>query len=133
MIILLKVRIIIRVLLLCAPISKDWAEMRAEFAEMKARWENEKTTISRLQKLREEIEQTNGEIADAERTHDLNKAAELKYGKLPALKKELEDAGYTNMKEFILIYLYLIYPIYSIWFTSHGSFFTISLLSFTLA
>lgn len=66
--------------------------MRSEFNEMKARWENEKVTISRLQKLREDIEQTNADIANAERVHDLNKAAELKYGKLPALKKELEEA-----------------------------------------
>ena len=75
-----------------AEIQKELAEMRAEFNEMKARWENEKTAISRLQKLREDIEQTNADIANAERNYDLNKAAELKYGKLPALKKELEEA-----------------------------------------
>ena len=73
-------------------VQKELSEMRAEFNEMKARWENEKVTISRLQKLREDIEQTNADIANAERVHDLNKAAELKYGKLPALKKELEEA-----------------------------------------
>lgn len=73
-------------------VRKELSEMRAEFDEMKARWENEKVTISRLQKLREDIEQTNADIANAERVHDLNKAAELKYGKLPALKKELEEA-----------------------------------------
>ena len=82
-----------------AEIQRELAEMRAEFAEMKARWENEKTTISRLQKLREDIEQTNGEIAAAERTHDLNKAAELKYGKLPTLKKELEEAEAAAEKQ----------------------------------
>ncbi|MBQ3161971.1 MAG: ATP-dependent chaperone ClpB [Oscillospiraceae bacterium] len=82
-----------------AEIQRELAEMRAEFAEMKARWENEKTTISRLQKLREEIEKTNAEIADAERTHDLNKAAELKYGKLPTLKKELEEAEAAAEKQ----------------------------------
>ena len=82
-----------------AEIQRELAEMRAEFAEMKARWENEKTTISRLQKLREDIEQTNGEIAAAERTHDLNKAAELKYGKLPTLKKELEAAEAAAEKQ----------------------------------
>ena len=59
---------------------------------MKTRWENEKNSISRLQKLREDIEHTNADIAKAERSYDLNKAAELKYGKLPALKKELEEA-----------------------------------------
>lgn len=73
-------------------VRKELSEMRAEFDEMKARWENEKVTISRLQKLREDIEQTNADIANAERVHDLNKAAELKYGKLPSLKKELEEA-----------------------------------------
>ena len=82
-----------------AEIQRELADMRAEFAEMKARWENEKTTISRLQKLREDIEQTNGEIAAAERTHDLNKAAELKYGKLPTLKKELEEAEAAAEKQ----------------------------------
>ena len=82
-----------------AEIQRELAEMRAEFAEMKARWENEKTTISRLQKLREDIEQTNGEIAAAERNHDLNKAAELKYGKLPTLKKELEEAEAAAEKQ----------------------------------
>ena len=66
--------------------------MRAEFAEMKARWENEKNNIRTLQTLREQIEATNGEIATAERNYDLNKAAELKYGKLPELKKQLEAA-----------------------------------------
>ena len=75
-----------------AEVQKELSEMREEFSGMKARWENEKTTISRLQKLREDIEQTNADIAEAERTYDLNKAAELKYGKLPALKKELEEA-----------------------------------------
>ncbi|MCM1024558.1 MAG: ATP-dependent chaperone ClpB [Prevotella sp.] len=75
-----------------AEIQRELSEMRAEFSEMKARWENEKTSITRLQKLREDIEQTNADIAAAERSYDLNKAAELKYGRLPALKKELEEA-----------------------------------------
>ncbi|MBP0964525.1 MAG: ATP-dependent chaperone ClpB [Oscillospiraceae bacterium] len=73
-------------------IQKELAEMRAEFAEMKARWENEKASIGKVQKLREEIERINGEIAAAERSYDLNKAAELKYGKLPSLQKELDEA-----------------------------------------
>ena len=75
-----------------AAVQKELSDMREEFKQMKARWENEKTTIARLQKLREDIEQTNADIAEAERTYDLNKAAELKYGKLPALKKELDEA-----------------------------------------
>ncbi len=75
-----------------AEIQKELSEMRDQFSEMKARWENEKTSITRLQKLREDIEQTNADISAAERNYDLNKAAELKYGKLPALKKELDEA-----------------------------------------
>ena len=70
-------------------IQKELADMRAQFKEMKARWENEKQAIGKVQKLREEIEQVNAEIEKAERSYDLNKAAEYKYGKLPALQKEL--------------------------------------------
>lgn len=75
-----------------AEVRKELSELRDEFNSMKTRWENEKNSISRLQKLREDIEHTNADIATAERSYDLNKAAELKYGKLPALKKELEEA-----------------------------------------
>lgn len=73
-----------------ADIQKDLAEMREEYNAMKARWENEKSAITSVQKLREELEQVNGEIAKAEREYDLNKAAELKYGRLPDLQKKLE-------------------------------------------
>lgn len=73
-----------------ADIQKELADMRAEFKEMKAKWENEKQSIGKVQKLREQIEQTNAEIERAERSYDLNKAAELKYGKMPELQKELE-------------------------------------------
>lgn len=72
-------------------VQKELSEMREQFNAMKAKWENEKTAISKVQKLREELEQVNAEIEKAERTYDLNKAAELKYGRLPALKKQLED------------------------------------------
>ena len=71
---------------------KELADLRAEFDEMKAKWDSEKTVITRLQTLREEIEDTNAEIAAAERNYDLSKAAELKYGKLPQLQKELAEA-----------------------------------------
>ena len=70
-------------------IQKELSELRDKFASMKAKWENEKNDISAVQKLREEIEQIGGEIDRAEREYDLNKAAELKYGKLPQLQKEL--------------------------------------------
>ena len=68
------------------------ADMRAQFNEMKARWENEKSGISSLQKIREEIESVNAQIEQAQREYDLEKAAELKYGRLPTLKKQLEEA-----------------------------------------
>ncbi len=72
-------------------IQKELAELRENLKSMKAKWENEKNDISAVQKLREELEKLNGEIERAEREYDLNKAAELKYGRLPQLKKELEE------------------------------------------
>ena len=71
-------------------IQREIAELRASFNEMKAKWENEKSAIGKVQQLREEIERTNAEIARAESAYDLNKAAELKYGKLPQLIADLE-------------------------------------------
>ena len=73
-------------------IQKELADMREQFNEMKARWENEKSGISSLQKIREEIESVNAQIEQAQREYDLEKAAELKYGRLPTLKKQLEEA-----------------------------------------
>ena len=72
-------------------IQKELYDLRDTFNAMKTRWEGEKTAISRVQKLREEIEQVNAEIERAQREYDLDKAAELKYGRLPALQKELSD------------------------------------------
>ncbi len=72
-------------------IQKELADMRERFNSMQARWENEKNSIGRVQKLREEIEQLGAEIAEAERRYDLNRAAELKYGRLPQLQKELAE------------------------------------------
>ena len=73
-----------------ADIQKEKAELKSKFDAMKAKWENEKQAIGKVQKLREEIEQVNAQIEKAERNYELNKAAELKYGKLPELQKELE-------------------------------------------
>ena len=73
-----------------AIIQKEIAEMQTKFNEMKAKWENEKNAISKVQKIREEIEKVNSEIEKAERNYELNRAAELKYGKLPELQKELK-------------------------------------------
>ena len=70
-------------------IQKELAELRDQFAGMKAKWENEKKSIGQVQKLREEIEQTSAEIEKAQREYDLNRAAELKYGRLPELQKQL--------------------------------------------
>ncbi|MBQ2863349.1 MAG: ATP-dependent chaperone ClpB, partial [Clostridia bacterium] len=72
-------------------IQSELADMRAAFAEMKARWEIERSSIETVQKLREEIEQTNAEIERAQSDYDLGRAAELKYGKLPELKRRLEE------------------------------------------
>ena len=72
-------------------LQKELAELRSQFKEMKVKWENEKEAIGKVQKLREEIDQVNGEIEKAERSYDLNKLAELKYGRLPALQKELQE------------------------------------------
>ena len=63
-----------------AEVQKELAEMREKFNSMKAKWENEKNAITKVQKLREDIEQVNADIAKAEREYNLNKAAELKYG-----------------------------------------------------
>ena len=73
-------------------IRKELSDMREKFAAMKARWENERSSITKLQDLRKEMEQIGGEIDKAKREYNLNKAAELQYGRLPQLKAELEAA-----------------------------------------
>ena len=80
-------------------IQKELAELREEFNALKAKWENEKTSIDKVQQLKSQIEQTNAEIEMAERKYDLNKAAELKYGKLPQLQKELKAAEEESGEE----------------------------------
>ena len=85
-------------------IQKEKSELKTKFDSMKAKWENEKQAIEKVQKLREEIEKTNGEIEQAERNYDLNKVAELRYGKLPELQKELEkEEAEENNKENVLL------------------------------
>ena len=71
---------------------KELSELKAQFAEMKAKWDNEKEAIVKVRKLREDIESTNASIERAENEYDLNKAAELKYGRLPELQKQLKEA-----------------------------------------
>ncbi len=72
-------------------LQQELAELREEFAGQKARWDNEKSSVERLQKIREEIEQVNQEIQKAKQTYNLERAAELQYGKLPQLTKQLEE------------------------------------------
>lgn len=74
-----------------ADLQKELAELHEEFAGKKAQWENEKTSVEKLSSLREEIEATNREIAQAQQEYDLNKAAQLQYGKLPELQKQLAE------------------------------------------
>ena len=84
-----------------ADIQKELAEMRDEFNAGKAKWENEKNAIGKVQKLREELEQANAQLEKAQREYDLEKAAQLQYGTIPALQKQLqeEEAIAANQKE----------------------------------
>ena len=72
-------------------IKKEKSELKTKFDAMKAKWDNERQSIEKVQKLKEEIEKANAQIEQAERNYDLNKVAELRYGKLPELQKQLEE------------------------------------------
>ena len=88
-----------------AAIEKELAEKKEAFAESKAKWENEKASVSKLAEIRQQIEDTNREIQSAQQSYDLNKAAELQYGKLPALKKQLEEEeAKVQGQEFTLVH-----------------------------
>ncbi len=80
-------------------LQKELAELRDDFNAQKAQWDNEKTSVEHLQKLREQIEDINKQIQTAQQNYDLNKAAELQYGKLPQLQKELEQEEEAISKE----------------------------------
>ena len=84
-----------------ADIQKELAEMRDEFNAGKAKWENEKNAIGKVQKLREDLEQANAQLEKAQREYDLEKAAQLQYGTIPGLQKQLqeEEAIAANQKE----------------------------------
>ena len=73
-----------------ANLQKELAELKSSFSTQKAQWENEKKSVEKVQKLREDLESLKNEIQQAEQSYDLNKAAELKYGKLPQLQQQLE-------------------------------------------
>ena len=88
-----------------AAIEKELAEKKEAFAEAKAKWENEKASVSKLAEIRQQIEDTNREIQSAQQSYDLNKAAELQYGKLPGLKKQLEEEeAKVQGQEFTLVH-----------------------------
>ena len=74
-----------------AELQKELAELHDQFATQKAQWQNEKATVDKLSSIREEIEAVHRQIQDAQQKYDLNKAAELQYGKLPQLEKELKE------------------------------------------
>ena len=80
-----------------ADIQKELAEMRDEFNAKKAQWENEKNAIGKVQQLRSDLEEANAQLEKAQREYDLNRAAELQYGRIPELKKQLEiEEGYAQ-------------------------------------
>jgi len=86
-------------------LQKELAELRNEFQTRKAQWDNEKTAVERVQKLREELESLNKEIQLAEQNYDLNKAAELQYGKKPALEKQLaQEEEIVKNKDMSLVH-----------------------------
>ena len=72
-------------------LQEELADLKEQYANKKVQWENEKKSVERVQKIREEIEQVNKDIQKAQREYDLNKAAELQYGRLPQLQKQLEE------------------------------------------
>ena len=77
-------------------LQKELAELRDDFNSRKAQWDNEKKSVEKLSVLREQIEDMNKQIELAKRNYDLNKAAELQYGELPKLQKQLEIEGRTG-------------------------------------
>ena len=73
-------------------IQKEKAELQQKFEEMHKQWQAEKDSIQKVQKLREELEDVNAQIETAQRDYNLDRAAELKYGRLPQIQAELEEA-----------------------------------------
>lgn len=73
-------------------IQKELASLRADYAEMKGKWDNEKNSIGKVQKIREELERANAQLEKAQREYDLEAASKLQYGRIPQLKRELEES-----------------------------------------
>jgi ATP-dependent Clp protease ATP-binding subunit ClpB len=80
-------------------LERELADLKAEFDALTARWQSEKNAVQRLRQIREQVEQTKAEIAQAERQYDLNRAAELKYGKLTGLERQLEEESAKFTKQ----------------------------------
>ena len=86
-------------------LQKELAELKDEFAVKKAQWDNEKTSVEHVQKLREELERLKSEIKQAQQNYDLEKAAELQYGRLPQVQKQLEiEEAKTKKEELSLVH-----------------------------
>lgn len=86
-------------------LQKELAELKDEFARKKAQWDNEKNSVEHVQKLREDLEKVKGEISQAKQNYDLEKAAELQYGKLPQIQKELElEEDKVKSKDYSLVH-----------------------------
>ena len=86
-------------------LQKELADQREEFANRKAQWDNEKNSVEKLRKLREEIDSINSQIQAAQQSYDLNKAAELMYGRLPQLEKQLEiEEAQVSAKDLALVH-----------------------------
>ncbi|MCI8673794.1 MAG: ATP-dependent chaperone ClpB [Lachnospiraceae bacterium] len=86
-------------------LQKELAEQREEFSSMKAQWDNEKKSVDKLVKLREEIDAVNSQIQEAQQNYDLNKAAELMYGRLPQLEQQLEtEENQIKNKDMTLVH-----------------------------
>ena len=86
-------------------LQEELAGLREEFSGMKAQWDNEKASVERVRRIREEIEQVNKDIQKAQREYDLNKAAELQYGRLPELQNQLElEEDKVKQKEMSLVH-----------------------------
>ncbi|MBO5459185.1 MAG: AAA family ATPase, partial [Lachnospira sp.] len=73
-------------------LQKELSELRSEFNQQKAKWDNEKSSVDKISKIKEELEQVNHEIDEAKRNYDLEKAAQLQYGRLPEIQKRLKEA-----------------------------------------
>lgn len=82
-----------------ADLQKELSELRSDFKQQKAKWDNEKSSVDKVSKLKEELEKVNNEIEQAKRNYDLNKAAELQYGKLPDIQRQIREAEETLSKK----------------------------------